>query len=205
MRDSARIPSIRRMTILIRLYAFLGNPGKEYSGNRHNVAWRLAESLSFFGELTWQGKFKGRYAARDFSGERIHFLLPETYMNNSGESAAAAAKFFKIAPEEILVCHDELEIPFGTVGFKLGGGLGGHNGLRSMKAYLGTPDFFRFRIGIGRPNHDDISAWVLSDLTEADEDCLTERILPQAARMLETCMAGGTEAVKDFFNKVKIE
>jgi peptidyl-tRNA hydrolase, PTH1 family len=190
---------------VIRLYAFLGNPGREYALNRHNVAWRLAESLSFAGRLSWQAKFKGSYASLELGAERIHLVLPGTYMNNSGESVAAAAKFFKVPPGEVLVCHDELEIPFGTVGFKFGGGLGGHNGLRSLKAHLGTPDFYRFRIGIGRPNHDDISGWVLSDLPRPEEEFLSMKILPEAARMLEACMAGGPEAVKDYFVKVRIE
>ncbi|GMO26342.1 MAG: aminoacyl-tRNA hydrolase [Termitinemataceae bacterium] len=110
---------------------------------------------------------------------KLHFLMPETFMNLSGESVGPCAAFFKIKPAEILVVHDELELPLGRAAFKLGGGLGGHNGLRSISALLNTPDFFRLRIGIGRPNgvknkNDDISSWVLSNFRPEEKPVLEE-------------------------------
>ena len=121
---------------MIRLYAFLGNYGKEYAGNRHNVAWQFLSSLSLYGSLSWERKFKGRVASKEIAGERIWFLTPETYMNNSGESIADLMRFYRLEAGEVLAIHDELEMAFGNFGFKFSGGLGGHNGLRSMEKHL---------------------------------------------------------------------
>ena len=101
--------------------------------------------------------------------EKIHIILPKTFMNRSGISLAAAANFFKIIPEEILVIHDDLELDFGIAGFKYGGGLGGHNGLRSITSSLGTKDFNRFRIGISRPEHNDITSYVLGKFSKEEQ------------------------------------
>ncbi|MDR2964665.1 MAG: aminoacyl-tRNA hydrolase [Treponema sp.] len=136
---------------MIQLAAFLGNPGRKYEHNRHNVPWILAEALPFYSSLSWQKKFKGQYACYSNEGQ-IHLLKPETYMNLSGESVQAAAAFYKINIENIIVVHDELELPLGTISLKFSGGLGGHNGLRSMKQCFGSADFWRLRIGIGRPD-----------------------------------------------------
>ena len=160
-------------------------------------------------------------AANDAAGNptefsrRFHFIFPETYMNLSGESAAAAASFFKIPPERILVVHDELEMPLGVVGFKFGGGLGGHNGLRSMKVNLGTADFWRLRIGIGRPGdrepgkggnperHGDIVGWVLSDFEEPELPVL-ERVFAAAAGALTSALLRGPRSLLPEWNKKRI-
>lgn len=151
---------------LIELVAFLGNPGKQYERNRHNTAWLFADSLSSVSSLSWSKKFKGESATLNALGRKIQLLKPHTFMNLSGESIAEAASFYKIKPERILVIHDELELPAGTFALKWSGGLGGHNGLRSAKACLGTADFWRLRFGIGRPPHDDVALWVLSDFSK---------------------------------------
>lgn len=175
---------------MIKLVALLGNIGREYENTRHNVAWLFAEALPFSYKLSWQKKFKGQYAVIDGTEiatwaeaflqstetkitppqatrcEKIYFLKPETYMNASGDSVSALAAFFKIEPHEILVVHDELELIPGTISLKWSGGLGGHNGLRSMKSSFGTADFWRLRFGIGRPNHPDVAGYVLSRFTE---------------------------------------
>ncbi|MDR3019670.1 MAG: aminoacyl-tRNA hydrolase [Treponema sp.] len=165
---------------MIKLTAFLGNPGLKYSRNRHNAGRMLAQMLPFFQACSWQKKFKGLYA----SYENIHFIMPETYMNLSGESVFAAAAFYKIKPENIIVIHDELELPLGTLSLKFSGGLGGHNGLRSMNKCFGGPDFWRLRIGIGRPDSrlpgeggqagsgEGIVDWVLTDFTAAENEAL---------------------------------
>jgi PTH1 family peptidyl-tRNA hydrolase len=146
---------------------------------------------------------------------RFHFIFPETYMNLSGESAAAAASFFKIPPDRILVVHDELEMPPGVVGFKFGGGLGGHNGLRSMKANLGTADFWRLRIGIGRPGdrepgkggnperHGDIVGWVLSDF-EGPELPVLEQVFTAAADALTSALLRGPRSLLPEWNKKRV-
>ncbi|MCD1655463.1 aminoacyl-tRNA hydrolase [Treponema zuelzerae] len=192
---------------MIQLVAFLGNHGKQYAGNRHNVAWQFAESLSFESSLSWQKKFRGKYASLSVeqNGERvqIHFLKPETFMNLSGEAIGEACSFYRLKPEQVLVVHDELELPLGTVSLKWSGGLGGHNGLRSTKTVLSTPDFWRLRFGIGRPPHPDVSSWVLSDFT-ADERISLSLVWPPAGDLLENVLANGPEAYLKEWAKKKI-
>jgi peptidyl-tRNA hydrolase, PTH1 family len=188
---------------MIRLFAFLGNYGREYAGNRHNVAWQFLESLPFYGELRWERKFKGRFATRETEAGRVWILCPETFMNLSGDSAAELMRFYQIAPDELLAIHDELELPFGFFGLKLGGGLGGHNGLRSLEARLGTRDFARLRFGIGRPDHSDIAGYVLSDFSRDEEEKLAASVFPAAAKVLEACGGEGFEKAFAQFQKVK--
>lgn len=188
---------------MIRLYAFLGNHGREHRGNRHNVAWHFLESLPLYGELRWERKFKGRYAAWEGPSGRLFFLMPETYMNLSGDSAAELMRFYQIAPAELLAVHDELELPLGVFGFKMGGGLGGHNGLRSLEGRLGTRDFARLRFGIGRPDHDDIAGYVLSDFSRDEREKLDCTIFPKAASALELCIGEGFEKALAKFPKVR--
>jgi PTH1 family peptidyl-tRNA hydrolase len=195
---------------MIELVAFFGNPGPEYAKNRHNAGRLLAEYLPFASELNWQAKHRGLYAGLDPallpappSGPRpdpVRLLMPETYMNRSGESVLAAASFFKIPPDRILVVHDELELPLGTASFKFSGGLGGHNGLRSMRACFGTADFWRLRIGIGRPNHHDISGWVLSDFSAPEREIL-DQVLSAAAEALIRALEAGPETLLPEWNK----
>ena len=196
---------------MIKLVAFLGNYGKEYEKTRHNVSWYFEDSLPFAGRLSWQSKFKGEIASftpqelsqwacdtkicskKDGSPvlvpeeapAHIYFLKPMTYMNLSGDSIIEVANFYKIAPSEILVVHDELELEPGFVSLKWSGGLGGHNGLRSTKAVLNTPDFFRLRFGIGRPNNENISVadWVLSRFTP-DQQELMQNVFSQTNLLL---------------------
>ena len=205
---------------MIELTAFLGNPGGQYAATRHNAGRLLAERLPFYRSLEWRGKFQGRYAALDAarlqsdcgsaagaSGmaapAKLHFLMPETYMNLSGDSVAAAAAFFKIPPERVLAVHDELELPLGTASLKFSGGLGGHNGLRSLKARLGSADFWRLRIGIGRPPHDDISGWVLSNFSP-DETPLADQVLESCAGALVQALLAGPETLLPQWSKKQI-
>lgn len=193
---------------MISLVAFLGNYGRQYERTRHNVAWQFAESLPFYNKLSWQEKFKGDYAVAETpalaewigqSGlvttkdggtpalpknapDKIYFLKPLTFMNLSGESIGELAHFFKIAPEQVLVVHDELELPLGTVSLKWSGGLGGHNGLRSTKAVLGTADFWRLRFGLTKPQNRDIADYVLSDFT-ADERTVLNAVFAESAAL----------------------
>ena len=183
---------------MIKLVAFLGNYGKEYEKTRHNVSWYFEDSLPFANRLSWQNKFKGEIASftpaelsqwacdtkicskkdgspvlvPDEAPSHIYFLKPLTYMNLSGDSIIEVANFYKIQPSEILDVHDELELAPGFVSLKWSGGLGGHNGLRSTKAVLGTPDFWRLRFGIGRPDNPNISVadYVLSRFTPDQQE-----------------------------------
>lgn len=188
---------------MIRLYAFLGNHGREYSRNRHNVAWQALESLPFHDSLRWERGFKGRWASYQTPGGLVWFLRPETFMNLSGDSVSELMRYHDVGPGELLVVHDELEIPLGTLSLKRGGGLGGHNGLRSIRGRLATPDFLRFRIGIGRPDHDDIADYVLSDFRKEEREILQTAVFPMAAKILERVMAEGFDAVEEEYRKVK--
>ncbi len=189
---------------MISLVAFLGNYGTQYEGNRHNVAWLFAEAVPSLSSLSWQKKFKGRYASVQTEGSApVHYIKPETFMNLSGDSIGEACKFFKLKPEEVLVVHDEIELPLGTVSLKWSGGLGGHNGLRSTKASLGTADFWRLRFGVGRPEHPDVAGYVLSDFS-SDERITLSRVWPPSAKLLEEILAEGPESLVKEWAKRKI-
>lgn len=166
---------------MISAIAFLGNYGKKYQGNRHNIAWHFAQSIDFVKNAHFSTKFNGQLASVTAFEERdepLYLLFPETYMNLSGQSIAPLLQFYKLKAENLLVIHDELELPLGTVSLKWSGGLGGHNGLRSTKEQLGTADFWRLRLGIGRPVHGDVSNWVLSDFTN-DESIILDQTFSQ--------------------------
>lgn len=175
---------------MIRLVFFLGNPGRKYASTRHNLAWLVLESLSFYSDLSWKRKFRGEYAQKTIQGERLVLLKPLTFMNRSGGCVREAAGFFKIAPAEMLVVHDEVELDFDQIRFKWGGGLGGHNGLRSVSESLGTKEFCRLRLGIGRPVRGEVSSYVLGGFSREQEELLPE-LLDRAARELEESLPGG--------------
>jgi PTH1 family peptidyl-tRNA hydrolase len=186
----------------IKLFVFLGNYGREFESNRHNVAWQFLKTLPFSGKLTWQRKFKGRFADFESLSGKVWFLMPETYMNLSGESVIELMKFFRIGIDEILIVHDELEMPFGSFGFKVGGGLGGHNGLRSLEKCLGSREFARMRFGIGRPDHNDIAGYVLSDFTKDERFFLDSRVFPKASEAFFACMNEGLADLPETHKKV---
>jgi peptidyl-tRNA hydrolase, PTH1 family len=165
---------MRYLRSMVRLIAFLGNPGKEYQYTRHNAPWLIAKGLSYAGELSWQRKFKGEYADYAIGHGKVYLHRPLTYMNKSGESLSAIAAFYDIDPQQILIVHDEVELDFGEIGLKYGGGLSGHNGLRSAESHLGTRDFYRLRIGTGRPRRGSVSSHVLGKLSEAERLALRE-------------------------------
>jgi PTH1 family peptidyl-tRNA hydrolase len=174
-------------TEMIRLAVFLGNPGREYERTRHNLAWLTADALSFTPDLVWQKKFKGETAQHRTAAGIVYLLKPATFMNVSGESVLPAARFYKIAPEELLVVHDDIELPFGEAAFRKGGGLAGHNGLRSISKVLGTPEFYRFRLGVSRPARGSVSAHVLGRFSPEEEISLPP-YLEAAAKFLERAL-----------------
>ena len=141
------------MSNKIKMIVGLGNPGSEYEQTRHNAGFWFIDELAwqYKATLKEEKKFFGSVARISISGSDLWFLKPSTFMNRSGQAVAALAQFYKIKPEEILVVHDELDIPCGRIKFKLGGGNGGHNGLKDIQARLGTSDFYRLRLGIDHP------------------------------------------------------
>ncbi|MBB6478389.1 aminoacyl-tRNA hydrolase [Spirochaeta isovalerica] len=186
---------------MIRMMVFLGNPGLQYKNTRHNAAWLCSDYMDELKNGHWQNKFKGSWLSCGSEDRKVIYLKPETYMNKSGESVGAAASFFKIKPEEILVVHDDLELPFGEIGFRTGGGLAGHNGLKSISSHLGTRDFHRFRIGIGRPVHGSISSWVTGRFS-GEEEIHLSLILEKSADMLLSYP--GKEINKVVQSKIKV-
>ncbi|POR05356.1 hypothetical protein AU468_01365 [Alkalispirochaeta sphaeroplastigenens] len=173
---------------LPRLVVFLGNPGKRYARSRHNFAWMVMESLfTIQGGLSqegWKEKFHGLFLRRD----NQVFLQPQTFMNHSGKSVVAALQFFGWSLEELLVVHDDLETPFGTVQSSFGGGHRGNNGLRSIITLSGGSDFWRLRLGIGRPPRGRAPGdWVLERFSPHEEACLGEITEGSAAFLLEQC------------------
>ena len=164
----------------------LGNPGDKYAGNRHNIGFmvvdRIAEDNGFTG---FKDKFQGQYTEGRLGGQKVMLLKPQTYMNESGQSVGKAAKFYKIPPEKVIVFHDELDLDPFKDRLKTGGGAAGHNGLKSIKAHLGTPDFVRVRLGIGHPgSKDKVSPYVLNDFAKAEQDML-ERCVDGASRYID--------------------
>lgn len=159
----------------MKLIAALGNPGPQYQRQRHNVGFMVGEELRRrhgWGQL--RSRFQGLYGEGMVAGHKVGLLLPMTFMNRSGRAVAEAARFYRVPRADILAIHDEVELPFGEVRLKEGGGLGGHNGLRSMESALGGRDFWRVRVGVGRPADERISLadFVLSDFAEPLDDVL---------------------------------
>jgi len=188
---------------MIKSVVFLGNPGPEHAQTRHNVAWMVADKANFLSKPDWQKKFKGSFTHTIFQNEKCYFLKPETYMNKSGESVLALMQFFKNTPEEMLVVHDDLELDFGQIGVKKGGGLAGHNGLRSISNVLSTQNFYRFRLGISRPTHGNVSSYVLSKFS-GDEQIVLSTCLQKAADILEICLREGIQAAEIKYQKIKL-
>jgi PTH1 family peptidyl-tRNA hydrolase len=182
------------------LVAGLGNPGREYAGNRHNVGWAVADELARRYGGSFRSKFSGALSEIRVDGRRVAVLKPETYMNESGRSVAGAVRFFKADPSELLVVHDDVDLEAGRLQARLGGGLAGHNGLRSLAQHVGSPEFLRLRIGVGRPGRGDprsVSDWVLSDF-EPEEDA--EALVARAADAVESLVLEGLEATQRRFN-----
>ncbi|MBU1214798.1 MAG: aminoacyl-tRNA hydrolase [Gammaproteobacteria bacterium] len=137
----------------IKLIVGLGNPGKEYEATRHNAGFWWVDELARMHNANFrtENKFHGLVAKTNLHGHEVHLLKPQTFMNVSGRAVGALAQFYKLVPSQILVVHDELDLPPGSAKLKLGGGHGGHNGLKDIIAHLGSKDFWRLRIGVGHP------------------------------------------------------
>ncbi len=182
------------------LVAGLGNPGREYADTRHNAGFLVVDELARRHGGTFRSKFSGDLSELRIDGHRVALLKPQTYMNESGRSVQPAVKFFKVEPESLLVVHDEVDLELGRLQARLGGGLAGHNGLRSVAKSLGTPDFTRLRIGVGRPERGDprpVADWVLTPFTDdVDVDALVAR----SADAVETLLRDGLDQAQRDFN-----
>ena len=189
-----------RASTLDLLVAGLGNPGREHARDRHNVGWMVLDELAHRTGSSFKSKFSGRLAETRLGDARVALLEPETYMNESGRSIGAAVRYFKVAPDGLLVVHDDVDLEVGRLQARLGGGLAGHNGLRSIAKELGTQEFLRLRIGVGRPERGDprpVADFVLSPFApETDVDALVAR----GADAVETIVHDGLEAAQQQFN-----
>jgi peptidyl-tRNA hydrolase, PTH1 family len=191
----------RQGSSLDLLVVGLGNPGREYERNRHNVGAMVADELARRHDGSWRSKFSGRIAEIRLEGHKLALLKPETYMNESGRSVGAAASFFKVDPDAVLVVHDESDLELGRLQLRLGGGLAGHNGLRSIAQHLKTQEFLRLRVGVGRPERGDprpLADWVLANF-EPHEDA--EALVGRAADAVETLDAEGVEQAQIQVNR----
>ena len=189
-----------RASTLDLLVVGLGNPGREYERTRHNAGWLVVDELARRHGGSWRSKFSGSLAEVRLGEKRLALLKPETYMNESGRSVSAAARFFKVPAESILVAHDDVDLEPGRLQARRGGGLAGHNGLRSLAQDLGTQDFLRLRIGVGRPGRGDprpVADWVLSPFA-SEEDL--EALVARAADAAEVIANEGLEAAQAKFN-----
>ena len=186
----------------MRLWVGLGNPEPGMARQRHNIGFMALDTIAIrHGFSPWRQRFKGLIAEGILGGEKILALKPMTYMNLSGESVQAATSFFKIATDEITAFHDELDLVPGKVRVKRGGGAAGHNGLRSMDRMLGTPDYWRVRLGIGHPGHKDrVTGHVLGDFAKSDRDWLLA-LLDAVADAAPMLAVGKPE---DFMTKVAL-
>jgi peptidyl-tRNA hydrolase, PTH1 family len=189
-----------RASTLDLLVAGLGNPGREYEQTRHNVGWLVADELARRHGGSFRSKFSGQLSELRVGEQKLALLKPETYMNESGRSIAAAARFFKVEPRDLLVVHDDVDLDAERFQARLGGGLAGHNGLRSIAQALGTNDFLRLRIGVGRPGRGDrrsVSDYVLSRF-DAESDA--EALVTRAADAVEAIAADGLEEAQRRYN-----
>ena len=185
----------------MRLLIGLGNPGPKHAAQRHNVGFMIVDAIARrHGFAPWRRRFQGETSEGTLGGERVVLLKPMTFMNESGRSAIEAATFFKVSPADIVVFHDELDLPPGKLRTKKGGGHAGHNGLRSLIAHIGA-DFRRVRIGIGHPGAKEmVHAWVLNDFAKAERpwvDALCDALADNA-----DLLAKGDDA--SFQNKVHL-
>jgi len=180
----------------------LGNPGSKYVGTRHNIGFVLAEALAQMARIPLsREKFKGVYGTGEFRGRPTTILLPQTYMNRSGESVSPALSFFDLEPPDCIVLHDDLDLELGDVRVKIGGGHGGHNGLRSIANQLGRKDFIRIRLGIGRPAHGNVTSYVLGRFS-SEESAHLEDVIDLGLRALENIFEDGPRAAMNAINGV---
>ena len=179
----------------------LGNPGAEYAGTRHNVGFMAVDALSrAFSFAPFKAKFDGLIAEGKINGEKVYLLKPQTYMNLSGNSVVKAAHFYKILPENVIVLHDDMDLPCGKIKVKCGGGSGGHNGIKSIDAAI-TPNYNRIRIGVGHPNpknNTDVVDYVLGSFSK-DDKALIENNINLIAKRIDILLKKG---IAEYSNQI---
>ena len=189
-----------RASTLDLLVVGLGNPGRKHARDRHNVGFMVVDELARRHDGSFRGKFSGHIAEIRSDGHRLGVLKPDTYMNESGRSVQPAVAFYKAPLETLLVVHDEVDLAVGRLQARLGGGLAGHNGLRSIAGRLGSPEFLRLRVGVGRPGRGDprdVADFVLSPFSPDEDEAA---IVTRAADAVESLVAVGLDETQRAFN-----
>ena len=182
------------------IIAGLGNPGPKYQWTRHNAGFLFLDRIAALEGISIARKqFSGQTAEWDRKNTRLVLLKPQTFMNLSGRSIISALQFCKLKPEQLIVVHDDVDLPLGTVRLKQGGGHGGHNGLRSIMELLGRGDFMRLRIGVGKPLHGDVSDYVLGNFSPQEMEIIA-RVLDGALEQLETALDEGVPKAMSLYN-----
>jgi peptidyl-tRNA hydrolase, PTH1 family len=189
-----------RASTLDLLVAGLGNPGREYERTRHNAGWMVMDELARRHDGSFRSKFSGQLSETRLDDLKLALLKPETYMNVSGQSIGAARKFFKVDPADVLVVHDDVDLEPGRLQAKFGGGLAGHNGLRSIAQALGTNDFLRLRIGVGRPGRGDRRSVADYVLGTFEPDIDVDALIGRSADAVETMARDGLEEAQRRYN-----
>jgi PTH1 family peptidyl-tRNA hydrolase len=181
--------------------AGLGNPGRAYRGNRHNAGFMVVDRLAQAASLSFsESPYSGWLAEGRLGGRRVLLIKPATYMNRSGDSVAAAMRYFRLEPEDLLVVHDDLDLELGRIQVRRGGGSGGHRGVQSIMDSLGGGMFFRLRLGVGRPPAEREAAdWVLENFSP-DEAASAQEMIERGAQAVETLLAEGLSAAMNRFN-----
>lgn len=183
-----------------KLIAGLGNPGPKYQWTRHNAGFMVLDRLSHVAGIpVTKKRFSGLHGEGIWHGERLLLLKPQTFMNLSGRSVAEALRFHKLSLHDLVVVHDDLDIPYGRIKLKEGGGHGGHNGLRSLIQELGGADFVRLRVGVGRPLHGDVVNYVLTNFSQEEIAGLAE-ILEGVLDILESFLSSGLSKTMSLYN-----
>jgi peptidyl-tRNA hydrolase, PTH1 family len=189
---------------MAKLIVGLGNPGPQYSWTRHNAGFMVLDRLSHLSGIPVTKKaFSGLSGDGSWGGERLFLLKPQTFMNLSGRSVRDALRFYKLSLADLIVIHDDLDIPFGRLKFKEGGGHGGHNGLRSLAQELGSSDYLRIRVGIGRPPFGDTVNYVLANFAKNEMDALLE-VVDGAVDALELLLKEGLPKAMSIFNSKQL-
>ena len=189
-----------RASTLDLLVVGLGNPGRKHARDRHNVGFMVVDELARRHDGSFRGKFSGHIAEIRSDGHRLGLFKPDTYMNDSGRSVQPAVAFYKAPLEALLVVHDEVDLAVGRLQARLGGGLAGHNGLRSIAGRLGSPEFLRLRVGVGRPGRGDprdVADFVLSPFAPDEDEAA---IVTRAADAVESLVAVGLDETQRAFN-----
>ena len=189
----------------IRLIVGLGNPGAEYADTRHNAGFWFVDEIARMNAVTLrpEPRFHGLAARVLLEGKDCWLLNPSTFMNRSGQAVSALARFYKLAPEQILIAHDEIDLPVGQIKLKFAGGHGGHNGLRDLHAHLGTPNYWRLRLGVGHPgNKDQVVDYVLHAPSKVDRAKI-DSLIDEAARQLPTLLRGDAASVMNHLHSIK--